>query len=149
MKNDKKTDDKIKEKKDDKKSDDKGEEKKGKLEKVTDGLKSTEKIVDAGGGLVNKVIDFVDGIIHRDEKKQQKEEQNEQIKSLKDEIEKLREQIANQNKEKEDKKKEEEEKKQNKIKGMNEWKEREKEIIDSFLKSLVLFLNKLFILYFI
>ena len=49
MKNDKKTDDKIKEKKDDKKSDDKGEEKKGKLEKVADGLKSTEKIVDLGG----------------------------------------------------------------------------------------------------
>ena len=136
MKNDKKTDDKIKEKKDDKKSDDKGEEKKGKLEKVADGLKSTEKIVDAGGSVITKVIGFVDGIIHRDEKKKKDEEQTEQIQSLKDEIEKLREQIVNQNKEKEDKKKEEEEKKQNKIKGMNEWKEREKEIIDSFLKKL-------------
>ena len=92
MKNDKKTDDKINEKKDDKKSDDKGEEKKGKLEKVADGLKSTEKIVDAGGSVITKVIGFVDGIIHRDEKKKKEEEQNEQIQSLKDEIEKLREQ---------------------------------------------------------
>ena len=134
MKSDKKTDD-NKEKKDDKKSDDKSGEK-NKIRKSCGWIEIYWKNCWSGGGVINKVIDFVDGIIHRDEKKKKDEEQTEQIQSLKDEIEKLREQIANQNKEKEDKKKEEEEKKQNKIKGMNEWKEKEKELIDSFFKKL-------------